>query len=137
MSRPKLATQAVTEIKVVLEPDDGGWHIFAPEVRGCRTWGRSISEARTRIREALSTCVDVFADPDAVAREATLTEEFRLPREMRAAVQRFERARDAAAKVKAEQAGAARAITGTLSLRDAGELLGLSQEGVRQLLKTG
>jgi predicted RNase H-like HicB family nuclease len=127
----------MTEIRVVFTPGDGGWLIAAPDVRGCHTWGRSISEARARIREALATCIDVFADADAVARDATLKEEYRLPREMRAAVQRFERARDAAAKVKAEQAGAARAITGTLSLRDAGELLGISQEGVRQLLKTG
>jgi hypothetical protein len=42
-----------------------------------------------------------------------------------------------AAKARAASLEAARKLTETVSLRDAGELLGLSQEGVRKILKAG
>jgi predicted RNase H-like HicB family nuclease len=133
MPRKKLADQAMTEIRVVFEPDEDGWLVRAPDVQGCHAWGRSIAEARSHIREALATCVDVFPDPDAVARDARLIEDIRLPASLRRAVRRAERAREQAAKARAIEADAARAITDALSLRDAGELLGLSPEGVRRL----
>jgi len=41
-------------LKVVFEPDGGAWHVYVPAVRGCRSHGRSLSEARRNIREALA-----------------------------------------------------------------------------------
>lgn len=138
MSRRKVVT-----FKVVFEPesDGGGWNVSIPSVQGCHTYGRSLSEARDHLREALACCADKFDDPDAVARAAVFEEEIRLPAAVRAAVRRFQKAREKAkaeaAKVRSASSDAARTITETLSLRDAGELLGLSQEAVRKVLKTG
>lgn len=131
MSGKKLADEV--SVRVVFEPDGGGWHVFAPDVRGCRSWGRSLSEARGHIREALSLCEDVFSDARTAAATVLLEEHIKLPAHLRQAVRRVERARQTAAKARAIEADAARALTETLSLRDAGELLGISQEGVRRL----
>lgn len=40
-------------IKVILEKDEDGYHIFAPGLQGCRTWGRTRAEALENIEEAL------------------------------------------------------------------------------------
>lgn len=129
-----------TKFKVVYEHDEGGWHVSIPAVKGCHTWGRSIGAARKNIREALATCSDLFRDPDRVAASAVFEEDIRLPSraksairdaqlaiQRRAASERDARARAAyAAKVLAE---------GGLSLRDSGDILGMSQEQVRQILR--
>lgn len=128
------------KLAVVLEPDEGGWHVFVPSLEGCRTWGRSLAEARRNIREAISLREEQFEDADAVARDAVFDEEIRLPSELRAALKRYEtakaKAEREAAKAKTLSSQAVLALTAAkLSLRDAGELLGLSQEGVRKILK--
>jgi predicted RNase H-like HicB family nuclease len=121
-------------VQVVFEPEaDGGWHVYAPGVRGCRSQGRSIAEARGHIREALALCDDVFSDAATAAATVTLDEDIRLPAPLRQAVRRAERAREQAVKARAVEAETARLLTETLSLRDAGEVLGISQEGVRRL----
>jgi predicted RNase H-like HicB family nuclease len=43
----------------VYEQDpDGTWIVHVPEVAGCHTQGRTIDQARERIREALGLWVD-------------------------------------------------------------------------------
>jgi predicted RNase H-like HicB family nuclease len=131
---------AMKTFTVVFEHDEVGWHASIPEVQGCRTWGRSLSEARRHIREALSTCVDVFEDAAAVAAEASFVEDIRLPElpsralaEVRAAAEAQLRAAEA---LRERSRAVAQALTATgLSLRDAGDLLGVSQEQVRTLLR--
>lgn len=118
------------------EPDGSAWNASIPSVRGCHSHGRSLAEARRNIREALAVSLDDEAR-DAIAAAALFEEDVRLPAPLRQAVQRFERTRAEATKLKADQASAARVLAERFSLRDAGELLGISQEGVRQLLKTG
>jgi predicted RNase H-like HicB family nuclease len=118
------------------------WIVEIPSVRGCHSYGRSLAEARRNIREALSLFEeDVGGKADAVARAAVFDEEIRMPARTRAAVQRLRKAREksveVAARARKAEAAAARALTAELSLRDAGELLGLSQEGVRKILKAG
>lgn len=134
MSRKKLAENSLT-FRAVFEPDDGGWHVTLPTVQGCHTWGRSLSEARANIREALACCSDEFSDPDAVAANAVFEERIHWPKEVQAARRRLERARAQIAAGEEAETAAVRAITGTLSLRDAGELLGFSHEGVRKMLR--
>jgi hypothetical protein len=64
-------------------------------------------------------------------------EELRLPPAVKAAVSRYQKAQASVARAKEDSAASARELAQSLSLRDAGELLGLSQEGVRKLLKAG
>jgi predicted RNase H-like HicB family nuclease len=132
------------KFQVVYEPDDGGWHVHIPTVKGCRTWGRSIPAARKNIREALSLADDaLLMNAEKVAATAVFEESFKLPREARAAL-------DAAKQKKAEAAALAKTLAASnakaakalrdragLSLRDAGVLLEVSQEQVRQLLASG
>jgi predicted RNase H-like HicB family nuclease len=130
----------VAHFKVVFEPEPDGsaWNVSIPAVKGCCTYGRSLAEARANIREALSLYEEELdGKADAVAASAVFEEEIRWPRAAREAARRIERAR---ARIEAEEAkvnAATREITGALSLRDAGELLGLSHEGVRKMLKVG
>jgi hypothetical protein len=81
----------------------------------------------------------VFADADRVAREAEFVDEVRLPAPVRRKLTAYVTAR---ARLRADQTrvrdaaqGIAKALTRTakISLRDAGELLGLSRERVRRL----
>ena len=109
------------------------------DVRGCRTWGRSIAAARRYIREALATFVDVFGEEaERIARDAELVEKVVLEGDAKKSLAVYYKARVRAAEVhKVEQACAAVAatvLTKHLSLRDAGELLGLSHERVSQVI---
>jgi predicted RNase H-like HicB family nuclease len=140
MSGKKLAPRT---FKVIFEPDGSGWHVYIHDVKGCRSWGRSLTEARRNIREALSTCEDIFgADADDVARDAVFDEEKKVSSGTMAAVRAYVTTKNQAEqlhpKVQAEQARAAQALIKKekVSLRDAGEFLGLSREGVRKLLGT-
>ena len=48
-----------TAYRVVFERDESGaWIVTVPSVRGCHTYGRSLHQTRTRIREALALWVD-------------------------------------------------------------------------------
>lgn len=84
------------KLKVVYEPDEGGWHAFVPDVQGCRTWGRTLQAARRNVREALSTCSDVLEQAEQVAEQAELEEEFRLPADVSALLQSQQQARRSA-----------------------------------------
>ncbi len=112
--------------------EDGWWVASVPSIKGCHTQGRSIAQARERIREALGLFVRN-------AKRAEFDEEFRLPAELRRVV-----ARTAAARAKAKRQGelatvlvkdAARMLAKQgVSVRDAGQLLGLSHQRINQLL---
>jgi antitoxin HicB len=139
-----LTSKVAHTFKVVLypEPDGSGWNVSIPSIQGCFTYGRSLSEARRNIRECLSLFEEDFGGKaDEVARDASFEEDIRLPAKARAAVKRYEKARAKAeaetANLRAAQNDVARTLTEQLSLRDAGELLGLSHQGVRQILKAG
>jgi hypothetical protein len=99
-----------------------------------------LSEARRNIREALSTCEDVLGpDVDAIARDAHFEETMKLSSSTQAAMRSYESAKTLflklQARVQEEQAKAARALVRGegVSLRDAGEFLGLSRERVRKI----
>lgn len=118
------------------EPDGSAWNVTIPAVQGCHTYGRSLAEARRNAREALAVSLD-DDDRDAIAEAAVFDEDIRLPPKVRAAVRKFVSARAKAEALRRTSADAARTLTETLSLRDAGELLGMSPEGVRKVLKAG
>lgn len=57
---------SVNTYHVAYERDDSGWWVASiREVRGCHSQGRTIDEARLRVREALG----LFIEDDAVSAE--------------------------------------------------------------------
>jgi predicted RNase H-like HicB family nuclease len=121
------------------ERDSSGWWIVTiPAVQGCRTQGRSIAEARKRIREALALFID-----DAAAERASFVDQVKLPAATRKTVRLVAQARQRAERQQAEALKATRAaateLTGRegLSVRDVAEMLGISYQRVQQLAGGG
>jgi len=125
----------VRKYRVVFERDESGaWIARIPSVRGCHTYGRTLDQARRRIREALSLWVDD-------AGRAELVEDVRLPAAVKEVISRSRDSRREAEtkRVKAQEATchAARTLVDDLhlGLRDTAELLGLSHQRVQQLIR--
>ncbi len=121
--------------RAVFERDESGaWLARVPGVRGCHTYGRTLDQARRRLREALALWVD---DADA----AELDEEVRLPADVRSSLRKYEAARRRVEQERAKAQTCTTEATGVLvgrfglSFRDAGELLGLSHQRVQQLVR--
>lgn len=123
--------------RAVFERDESGaWIARVPSMRGCHTHGRSLEQARRRLREALGLWV---SDADT----AGLVEEIRLPlgasRAIRESRKRRVRADESRAHAQKATRQAARTLVEELhlGLRDAAELLGLSHQRVQQLIRSG
>lgn len=126
----------MTRFTVLFRRDENGWWVAqVREVPAAITQGRTLAEARRRIREALALAVD----SDVVAQGATLIDDVQLPRSVRRALRavsvsrtRLERERR---RLSAANDAALSELIGRLklSLRDAGELLGLSHQRIQQL----
>jgi predicted RNase H-like HicB family nuclease len=132
MSRQGLAH--MNKYTVVYERDEDGWWVAAvPAIPGCHTQGRTIRQARSRIREALSLYVDD-------AGTAELCEDIRLPEALRAALDGYwaakHQAEEEQARALSSAARAAHTLTdmGHLSRQDVSELLGLPYQRVQQLV---
>jgi predicted RNase H-like HicB family nuclease len=122
--------------RVIIQRDESGaWIAHVPAIRGCHTYGRTLEQARTRIREALDLWVD-----DAAA--ADLRFEILLPARSKEQIRRARVARQRSADAQRTASTVTRraAVDLTerlgLSLRDAAELLGLSHQRVQQLLSS-
>ncbi len=117
---------------VITRDESGSWIAEVPSVAGCHTYGRSIRQAKSRIREALSLWVEDAA-------EAELVSDIRLAPELRKAARAGIRARARAdlAQATARSAldDAARQLTSAgLSRRDVATLLDVSHQRIQQLL---
>ena len=121
------------EYRAVFERDETGtWLARVPSIPGCHTYGRTLEQARTRLRDALGLWI---SHPDSVR----IAEDIVLPSDLKAAVRRSRRTRERAEReqehAQKETRAAATALVGEgVSLRDAGELLGLSHQRVQQLV---
>ena len=114
------------------DADDNAWNVRIKGLDGCQTYGRSIRQAQSRIREALALWLD--APPV----ELRVRDQF--PAELASVADDVVRARSAAeragAKAQQQTVEAVKALTDLgLSRRDAAELLGLSHQRVHQLLE--
>ena len=120
--------------RVAYERDESGWWVASVRgVRGCHTQGRTVDEARRRIREAL----ELFVDD---AHNAPFVDDVKLPPAATKAIRAYATLRKKADDEDRRAARAARHAvrllrTGTLkmSARDAARLLGLSHQRVHQL----
>ena len=123
----------VKRYRVVLERDEGGaWIATVPAVPGCHTYGRSLVEARRRVRGVLRLWVE---DADT----AELADDVRISHDASAAVRRSRDARHRLATAR-DTAGSATSdavhrLVDELGLgvRDVAYLLGLSHQRVQQL----
>ena len=118
------------------ERDEAGWWIAqVKEAPAAITQGRTIAEARRRVREALGLALG----DDAAAQRLKLVEDVKLPADARRALReaRAARARLAEESKKAQDSTAKAVRTLLkgmhLSVRDAGELIGISPQRVHQL----
>jgi len=110
--------------------EDRWWVATVRGIRGCHTQGRTINEARRRIREALKLFVDG---------RVRLEDHITLTAAIRQARARYEAYRKQAAEAEARARSSGQQIVRLLtkqchlSTRDTGELLGLSHQRIQQL----
>jgi predicted RNase H-like HicB family nuclease len=45
--------ELIERFEVVFEPDEDGFHVSVPALKGCHSWGATRDEARKMIREAI------------------------------------------------------------------------------------
>ena len=127
--------QVKTKYTVTYERDADGWWVASVRgLKGCHTQGKTISQARERVREAMEAMgvshagkadlVDDVRLPAAVAKGVKYTHEFS-ERSKEYAV----KAQEALARVAAELEKIG------VSRRDAAEILGISHQRVQQVTK--
>ena len=129
-----MAATTMNTYHVTYDRDEAGyWVASVREVRGCHTQGRTVDEARRRIREALGLFV-------AASRTAALVDDVRLPATAVKAIQAYATLRRRADQEDRRAAVAARRAVRLLrggklkmSARDAASLLGVSHQRVHQL----
>jgi len=116
------------------ERDGGGWWIATVAGLAAQTQGRTLEQATERLKEAVAALLDI--ETDAVVFETTSVV---LPRLVDNALKRALEATMALRKQEneAEKATTLAAMKLTeegLSLRDAGQLLGLSRQRIHQIV---
>ena len=123
--------------KVVFERDSAKWWVASVRgVPGVHSQGRSIEEARRRVREALALAIG-----DDAAERAELTDDVRLPKAVRLKLAALTKAlaREESARVEARKAAvvATKLLTERLHLsrRDAAALTGYSFQRIQQLVE--
>jgi predicted RNase H-like HicB family nuclease len=52
----------VLQFTVVIEPDEGAYHAYVPALPGCHSFGDSVEEAQTNIREAIALHIECMQE---------------------------------------------------------------------------
>jgi predicted RNase H-like HicB family nuclease len=126
--------RAKYSVSYTRDTESGWWVAEVGEAKGCVTQGRTIKQAQERIREALQAWLDL---PKPYAGE--IVGVVLLPAAERLAVAEAIAASNKARKAAVDSSrktrqAVERLVAKGLSLRDAGELLGLSRQRAQQLL---
>lgn len=136
MSRKEMAKR-MKKYNVSYERDDTGWWVATVrELSGCHTQGRTIDQARSRIREAMGLFIQK-------PRIENIVDHIVLPGKFQSTINHLNEARKQAkiASDKLQQSSATAAVVLTqnlgVSMRDAAELLGISHQRIHQLVKHG
>ena len=121
---------------VDLERDTAGWWVAsAVGIPGCHTQGRSIRQSLSRIREAVEACVgEDVAACDLEPRIHLTAEALGVVTKYESACKRLE-VEQTAARIATAEAVETLVEELSLSVRDAGDVLGLSHQRVSQLTK--
>jgi predicted RNase H-like HicB family nuclease len=132
----RVVEEVMSVYHVDYERDESGWWVASVrEVRGCHTQGRTVDEARRRIRKAM----DLFVDD---ARSAKLIDDVKLPAPASKAIRLYAALRKQADRENRRAVLAVRRAVRLLrggklkmSARDAARLLGVSHQRVHQLVQ--
>ncbi len=111
--------------------EQSGWVASVREVSSCHTHGRSLAQARSRIREALSLFVG-----NRRAGQAVLEDDIRLPGTTRTELEKISKLESVKQEIEERRREFARHLIEeqAFSYRDVAELIGLSHQRVAQLL---
>ena len=52
----------VYQFTVVIEPDEGAFHAYAPSLPGCHTFGDTVEEAQANLKEAIALHIQCMQD---------------------------------------------------------------------------
>jgi len=72
----------IRQFTVVIEPDEEGFHAFAPALPGCHTFGDTIEEARANLAEAIALhveCLVAAGEPTPEQREPLVITRLSVP----------------------------------------------------------
>ena len=59
--------------EIIIEPDEEGFHVYCPLLKGCHTWGKDRKEAMKNIEEAVELYIeDMLEAGDPLPDEARL-----------------------------------------------------------------
>ena len=123
--------EVVTYRAVYQREPDRRWTVRIPDVPGCHSYGRTIAQARARIREALGLFVD-DADTaeinDDIQLPKSVSRQIRIARQLREKVTREQRE-----MIVAQRKAVAAIRKLELGHRDAGHLLGVSFQRAHQI----
>ena len=125
-------SEAVNSYEVLITEEDGIWLIEAVDLQGVRSFGRTVTDAASNIREAIAAAEDLEEWAE-LGLLYTLEDTAAT-----AALQEFREADIADARASADRERALGVVIGSLrsqgmSYRDIGTVIGLSHQRVAQL----
>lgn len=48
--------------RIIIEPDERGYHGYVPALRGCHTWGKTVAATMEHLQEAIAVYLESLLD---------------------------------------------------------------------------